>query len=76
MTCMGHMGPNIFYYFVCEIGMLVPGVLLFFQIKLQRKRHVKCHVGRGHSQRSHIGVTSTNTDDNTAKGSRLHGFVS
>ena len=41
MTYGAHVGPTIYYYyFVCEIDMWVPWVLLFFRIKLPRKRHV------------------------------------
>lgn len=35
--CRSH---HFFYYFVCETDMWVLRVLLFFQIELQRKRHV------------------------------------
>ena len=40
MICGAHVGPTIFYYFVCETNMWVSWVLLFFQIELPRKYHV------------------------------------
>lgn len=40
MACGTHVGPTIFYYFVCEDDIWVPRSLLFFHIELSRKRHV------------------------------------
>ncbi len=40
MTRGAHVGPTIFYYFVCKTDIWVPQVLLFFRIELPRKRHV------------------------------------
>jgi hypothetical protein len=36
MTCGAHVGPTIFYYFMCENDMWVPRALLFFLIELPR----------------------------------------
>jgi hypothetical protein len=41
MTCGVYMGPTIFYYFGFETDMWVPQDLLFFQIELSRRRHVR-----------------------------------
>ncbi len=70
MTGGAHMGPTIFYYFVCGTDMWVPRVLLFFQIKLPRK----CHVILRPSQISYVDAMSAKTALKTAEGCHLRRF--
>ena len=69
----GHVGPTIFYYFVCELTRGSHGFYYFFDSNCHVSATSMPHQMRP-SQISHVGVTSAKTALKITEGPHLHLF--